>query len=290
MKVDREIAIARKTPSTLLLSYAADKGYAEAVEHMLGNWWWVAKGSCITGDRYFILLKSRRFRMSAAAISELGDLVKTYGNRLKEDTRKFVADDQITAHLNEIASDLGIAINDDGKARVLAFGLSGADRKRVFILFGNYMAFMELRVSLRRKVYDTALKAISADMSRLDLKPAFNKIGNVTYESHACLHLEWNLFGFLEKEIKRETDMWSIITVTGDVRRAWATTCREYMEEIWPGTAHAVMRIVEEIIRLRPKNGYGSVGRGSVGGGNWHLVWNGKVPASPTSKAGASNQ
>jgi hypothetical protein len=150
-------------------------------------------------------------------------------------------------------------------------------------------ALMELRVSLRRLIYPSVLDAINADMSRCVPEAGNSKTPHLKYKCQTVLDLEWDLYGFLQDQIEGEMDvakkvqmLWSVITVTGDSDRAWATTCKEYMTWQWRHTAQAVMSAVQNAMTImsndvrerRPDSNF--------------LVWAGNLHGTTNLEAGTS--
>jgi hypothetical protein len=148
-------------------------------------------------------------------------------------------------------------------------------------------AFMELRVSLRRMLHPNVLDAIRAGISSSMVTADKIKTLHVTYQYQATLDLEWDLCGFLQDQIEGEMDiaekvrmLWSVVTVTGDIDRAWATTCEEYMTWKWQQTAQAVMSAVQNTMIIWPND---VLGRRPD---SISLVWAGKLHGKANLEAG----
>jgi hypothetical protein len=69
--------------------------------------------------------------------------------------------------------------------------------------------------------------------------------GSVLYET--TLHIAWDLWDFRDYQMNGSQDFGSMLTVTGSVDTAWATTCKQYAERYWPDTAGTVLKALESI-------------------------------------------
>lgn len=69
--------------------------------------------------------------------------------------------------------------------------------------------------------------------------------GRVPYE--ATLHIVWDLWDFRDYQMGESQDFGSMLTLTGSVDAAWATTCKQYAERYWPDTARTVLKALESI-------------------------------------------
>ena len=113
-------------------------------------------------------------------------------------------------------------------------------------------ALIELRLSLRQMLYPSILEEIIYKVSKLLRERAPFTSPGAHHDIQANFDVEWVLSSFVQDEIKGEMGitekvrmLWSVITVTGNVEKAWATTCKEYMRWKWPHTAQAIMTAVE---------------------------------------------
>jgi Ankyrin repeats (3 copies) len=150
-------------------------------------------------------------------------------------------------------------------------------------------ASMELHVSLRRMAYANVLDAIDDEISRAltsDIQPPHAKL-----QFQVTSDLDWDLYRFVVNEIEGEMGMagkahilWSVVTVTGDVERAWATTCKDYMTSQWPVTSQAVMEAVRNsmVMTLSTESGRTPNAR--------YTVWSGRIPRKSRVESGTSNR
>ena len=113
-------------------------------------------------------------------------------------------------------------------------------------------ALLELRLSLRHMLSPPVLEEIISELSKLVPERPIFTCPSGHHEIQANFDIEWDLSSFVKDEIKGEIGttekvrmLWSVITVTGNVEKAWLTTCKEYMRWKWPDTAQAVMTAVE---------------------------------------------
>ena len=70
-------------------------------------------------------------------------------------------------------------------------------------------------------------------------------------ESGACsaqFNVEWHILEYVEKELEDGQKISSILTVSGDVGDAYASTCLEYSRKIWPDNGEVVIRALEEAL------------------------------------------
>ena len=104
------------------------------------------------------------------------------------------------------------------------------------------LPFTELKEDLRRFVYDNMKSYIREIIQRLLLAPSLAPRYSVGVRIH------WELEHYLEQESDAKDDIGNILTLTGEVARAQALPCGEYMQQTWPRTGTATLADVKDAL------------------------------------------
>lgn len=67
----------------------------------------------------------------------------------------------------------------------------------------------------------------------------------------AYFDVVWDLPQYMNREMDEGQSLASMITFTGSVDAAWATTCGEYLQKIWPDTGMITLRAIEAAIKQK---------------------------------------
>lgn len=78
-------------------------------------------------------------------------------------------------------------------------------------------------------------------------------LGLSFWASGASLKMQWNLLDFMENQYVNNEDakLDSVITLSGTVQNAQATTCSEYVEYLWPSQGSTVLKAFQSAIDSR---------------------------------------
>ena len=73
------------------------------------------------------------------------------------------------------------------------------------------------------------------------------------WASGASLKMQWNLLDFIENQYVNNEDakLASVITLSGTVQKAQATTCSDYVEYHWPSQGSTIIRAFQSAIDSR---------------------------------------
>jgi hypothetical protein len=214
-----------------------------------------------TASADIVVAHSNQVALAIKTIDGVGTSITTLDDKLEARIAAFLRQHM---HHNEIPdcvnSEVLPQLLRDGFDKVCCSNIPATNSVPLQELKGfltSSRAFMELRVSLQRMICPSVLDAVNAEIYRSVLEPGKCKTPHFTYECQATLDLEWDLCGFLQDQIEGEMDiaekfqmLWSIVTVTGDVDKAWATTCKEYMTWQWRHTAQVVMNAARRSILI----------------------------------------
>lgn len=79
------------------------------------------------------------------------------------------------------------------------------------------------------------------------------------WASGASLNMHWELLDFIENQYVSNEDakLGSMITLSGTVRKAQATTCSEYVRYHWPSQGSTVISALQSAINSRDHKGQG---------------------------------
>ena len=111
---------------------------------------------------------------------------------------------------------------------------------RTFILSSN--AFSNMRWSLHRFLYPDVLQNISKEM----------KVELDSHGQHTVIFdVPWNLLKFYEDELEGNSDLATVLTLTGTSKVALAMTCQEYVVRHWPSIGQDLLTFLETAIRQR---------------------------------------
>ncbi len=103
--------------------------------------------------------------------------------------------------------------------------------------------FTELKEDLRRFVFPSMKSYIREIIQPLLLATNLAPIYSVAVRVH------WELEYYLEQELDPKDDIGDILALTGEVARAQALPCGEYMQQSWPRTGTATLAAVKDILR-----------------------------------------
>lgn len=59
---------------------------------------------------------------------------------------------------------------------------------------------------------------------------------------HAEFELLWDVDGFVSEELEHPRDLAAVLTLSGTIKDAYATTCDEYIRMFWPDISHFVLK------------------------------------------------
>ncbi|MCJ1333616.1 hypothetical protein MMC10_010316 [Thelotrema lepadinum] len=60
--------------------------------------------------------------------------------------------------------------------------------------------------------------------------------------------MKWDIHRFAREELEPDQQLENLFIVTGDPENAWAGRCRDYMQSVWPRTAHTMLEAVQQYI------------------------------------------
>lgn len=104
------------------------------------------------------------------------------------------------------------------------------------------LPFIEIKEDLRRFGFPSMKSYIREIIQPLLLATNLAPIYSVTVRVH------WELEYYLEQEFDAKDDIGDILTLTGEVARAQALPCGEYMQQSWPGTGTATLAAVKSVL------------------------------------------
>jgi Chromatin remodelling complex Rsc7/Swp82 subunit len=64
-----------------------------------------------------------------------------------------------------------------------------------------------------------------------------------------CFYLRWNLLGFCEKELDGSKDLAQVLTITGSGKKAFATTCEDYINMFWPQNGAQLLESLQHAMK-----------------------------------------
>lgn len=103
-------------------------------------------------------------------------------------------------------------------------------------------AFRHLRSSLRQLLVPDMMKAIRQEVV-LNLKPVSDERYGATFS--VC----WEAQRYINQEFETGQAFGSVLTVTGNAKHAYATSCVEYMSWNWPKTGPAMLETIQTAVQ-----------------------------------------
>lgn len=97
-------------------------------------------------------------------------------------------------------------------------------------------SFSNLRHRLSRFVQPDVFQSISIEMSH-GLEP----IGI----QQATFHIQWELLKYCEAELQGRPVLAPVLTISGNAKTAYATSCDEYMNHFWPNTGLQTLQTLD---------------------------------------------
>ncbi|MCJ1269118.1 hypothetical protein MMC22_009007 [Lobaria immixta] len=96
-----------------------------------------------------------------------------------------------------------------------------------------------LRHKLSRFVQPDVIQAIDTEM-RLGLKPSGMQ--------HVTFRIQWDLFKYCTEELQDSPTLAPVLTISGNAKTAYATSCNDYMNLWWPNTGRQTLQTLQEAI------------------------------------------
>ena len=97
-------------------------------------------------------------------------------------------------------------------------------------------SFSNMRHRLSRFVQPDVFQSISIEMSH-GLEPM--GIQQATFQ------IQWELLKYCEAELQGRPELASVLTISGNAKTAYATSCDEYMNHFWPDTGLQTLRSLD---------------------------------------------
>ena len=135
-------------------------------------------------------------------------------------------------NMDESQSSDGSDSEDHDEANFVSF-----QNIHTFIISSKALCFLRHRVL--RFVQPNVLQAISEEVK---LGTQSNTLQEVVFRIH------WELRQYCIEELEKDIDFALVLTISGTVKGAYATTCGEYMERNWPKSGLETLRILQAAI------------------------------------------
>ena len=135
-------------------------------------------------------------------------------------------------NMDESQSSDGSDLEDHDQANFVSF-----QNIHTFIISSKALCFLRHRVL--RFVQPNMLQAISEEVK---LGTQSNTLQEVVFR------INWELRQYCLEELEKDIDFALLLTISGTVKGAYATTCGEYMERNWPKSGLETLRILQAAI------------------------------------------
>lgn len=72
----------------------------------------------------------------------------------------------------------------------------------------------------------------------------------------ATFRVHWNLYKYISEELEKEEKLGNLLTISGTSKKAYCTTCAEYVAMLWPETGLWMLKTIQKIVIDREMIGH----------------------------------
>jgi hypothetical protein len=104
-------------------------------------------------------------------------------------------------------------------------------------------AFQGLLHNLRQYVFPTVKQFIKANIE--------TGVLSTTEILHIACRVQWHIQEFCKQELDEDTDIASVLTISGRVNNAVAMPCGAYMQQTWPSTGRDMLNAIKHALKTK---------------------------------------